>query len=104
MRYSASGCDSLSPKDEFSQTDRATQSRDAVVVAASIAPLEVSTTDSEAESCPSMHTAIFRWSLARPTSTAHARVASVSETVTTSRKPDSTNASRSDDKLPLDVT
>ena len=66
---------------------------------ASIAPLGVSITDSEAESCPSMQTAVVRWSLARPISIAHARVASVSETDTTSWKPDSVNASRSDDNI-----
>src|SRR3954452_12216272 len=60
MRYSASGCDLSSPNEALSQTDRDTQSRDAVVVAVFIAPLQVSSTDSEAESCPSMHTAIVR--------------------------------------------
>ena len=84
---------------------RATQSRDVVVVACFVAPLEVSITDSEAESCPSMHTAVF-WlvvgaALHPPPTPGWPRSA---KRLTTSRKPDSINASRSDDKLPLDVT
>ena len=96
IRYRLSGCEPFRPKAVLSQSIKPVLSREMVVLVL-IAPLRVSMTESETDSRSRMHTAVFSCPLARAILFAHAWVASVSGTDTTSLKPDSANAIRSDE-------